>query len=246
MLSKCLLTLVAAVLCSLASHPISAQDKAWKDAMRDKFKEAYVFTKLQSGTSGITKPGTVLVVQKEGIRGDLGTDESTSTTTVRDGQIKQPGGAKGFMESVASSLTKNRKETSQFFKLGERVYIQDIAIRDNDIIFLITTCDLQNVLIQGTTHNSRFKALVEFEFPKKYLATADFSNVKAVIDSVLADEKGIRTAAPKTVELGQTMKQVEEVLGSPEKVVKLGAGKTIYVYKDLKVIFVNDKVADVQ
>jgi len=245
MLSKNLLTLAAAILCSLTSHPILTQDKTWKEATQEKFKEAYSVTKLQSDSSGITKPGTVLVVQKEGIRGDLGTDESTSETTVKDGQVKQPGGARGFLGKLGSSLTINRKEASLYFKLGERVYVQGIAIRDNEIILAIISCDLQNVMIQGTTHNSRFKARVVFEFPKNYLATADFSNVKAVIDSVLADEKGIRTAAPKSVELGQTLQQVEETLGRPEKIVKLGT-KIIYVYKDLKVIFIDGKVTDVQ
>ena len=39
--------------------------------------------------------------------------------------------------------------------------------------------------------------------------------------------------------------QVKAALGTPDKVVNLGP-KQIYVYKDLKVTFVNGKVADVQ
>jgi len=38
---------------------------------------------------------------------------------------------------------------------------------------------------------------------------------------------------------------VKAALGPPEKIVNLGA-KQIYVYKDLKVTFVNGKVSDVQ
>jgi len=49
----------------------------------------------------------------------------------------------------------------------------------------------------------------------------------------------------QTIELGQTIEQVQSILGQPEKVVNLGA-KQIYLYKDLKVTFLNGKVSEVQ
>lgn len=52
-------------------------------------------------------------------------------------------------------------------------------------------------------------------------------------------------APPKTVELGNTSEQVEAVLGQPEKIVNLG-GKVIHIYKDMKVIYIDGKVLDVQ
>jgi len=52
-------------------------------------------------------------------------------------------------------------------------------------------------------------------------------------------------ADPKTVSAGQTPDQVIASLGQPEKIVKLGTKQTYY-YKDMKVIFVNGKVTDVQ
>lgn len=52
-------------------------------------------------------------------------------------------------------------------------------------------------------------------------------------------------ADPKTVSLGQKPDEVVAALGQPEKIVKLGAKQTYY-YKDMKVIFVNGKVTDVQ
>jgi hypothetical protein len=50
---------------------------------------------------------------------------------------------------------------------------------------------------------------------------------------------------PQQIEKGQTPDQVKAALGNPEKIVNLGA-KQIYIYKDLKVTFLNGKVADVQ
>lgn len=51
--------------------------------------------------------------------------------------------------------------------------------------------------------------------------------------------------APKTVALGQAPEEVESIIGKPEKVVDLGA-KKIWVYSDMKVVFVDQKVSDVQ
>lgn len=52
-------------------------------------------------------------------------------------------------------------------------------------------------------------------------------------------------AAPKSIQLGQTTDEVLGALGKPDKIINLGA-KQIYVYKDLKVTFMNGKVAGVQ
>ncbi|MGB7759003.1 MAG: hypothetical protein WBL61_04185 [Bryobacteraceae bacterium] len=52
-------------------------------------------------------------------------------------------------------------------------------------------------------------------------------------------------AQPVSVDVGQTIDQVTAALGTPLKIVNLGA-KKIYVYKDMKVTFLNGKVSDVQ
>ncbi len=52
-------------------------------------------------------------------------------------------------------------------------------------------------------------------------------------------------AAPTTVSVGQTPDEVVAALGQPSKKAKVGA-KEIYYYKDLKVVFMNGKVKDVQ
>jgi len=52
-------------------------------------------------------------------------------------------------------------------------------------------------------------------------------------------------AEPQSIEKGMTTEQVEGAMGKPDKIVNLGP-KKIYVYKDLKVTFLNGKVFDVQ
>jgi hypothetical protein len=54
-----------------------------------------------------------------------------------------------------------------------------------------------------------------------------------------------RLPKPNTVELGQSPAQVESALGKPDQIINL-AQKSIYVYPNLKVIFIDGKVSDVQ
>jgi hypothetical protein len=50
---------------------------------------------------------------------------------------------------------------------------------------------------------------------------------------------------PQQIEKGQTPDQVKAALGQPDKIVNFGS-KQIFIYKDLKVTFLNGKVSDVQ
>ncbi len=50
---------------------------------------------------------------------------------------------------------------------------------------------------------------------------------------------------PREVVLNQSPEEVQSILGKPEKVINLGA-KVLYVYRDLKVVFIDGKVSDVQ
>ncbi|MFZ0879850.1 MAG: hypothetical protein WA002_10160 [Candidatus Acidiferrales bacterium] len=115
-----------------------------------------------------------------------------------------------------------------------------------------------------------------FQFPKGYLEGADAGQVEDMISQVLTvdtgsnngqqqdqggqgqqqgqdaqqggqggDNGGGQAAPPPTIQMGQTIDQVTGAIGPPEKIIDLGA-KQIYVYKDIKVTFLNGKVSDVQ
>jgi hypothetical protein len=52
-------------------------------------------------------------------------------------------------------------------------------------------------------------------------------------------------SAPASVELGQTLAQVQATMGTPARVANLGS-KIIYYYNGMKVVFQDGKVSDVQ
>ena len=114
----------------------------------------------------------------------------------------------------------------------------------------------------------RVKGQVVFQFPKGYLEKADAGTIENAIGQVLSigydtqarsnqpqgqQEQAQRGQAqqeqaqpdPQTIQLGQGTDEVQAALGKPEKIVNLGP-KQLYVYKDLKITFVNGKVSDVQ
>ncbi len=50
---------------------------------------------------------------------------------------------------------------------------------------------------------------------------------------------------PPTVSLGMSTSQVQSLLGAPKRVVDLGP-KKMFIYDDMKVIFMDGRVSDVQ
>ena len=207
-----------------------------RSALEDALKSKYEFTKTGIDRVRITQPGTVLVIQKEGISGDLSSDMSFLNNKVRDGLVAQAGGFGAMMQG---------KKTSRDLKVGDKVYLFKIEAKDDQVRYFIITCDTYDVNVHGSTRQTRYKALLSFELGKDFLETANADSVKKVVDTVIAPEAEVKAANTKSVELGQTPEQVEAILGRPDKTVNLGT-KKFYVYKDMKIVFVDDKVADVQ
>jgi hypothetical protein len=205
-------------------------------ALEEALKAKYAIAKTGLDRARITQPGTVLVIQKDGISGDLATDLTFLNNKVRDGQVAQAGGFGAFMQD---------KKTSRILKTGDKVYVFNIQVKDDQVRYFVITCDTYDVDLHGSTRQTRYKALLSFEFPKEFLSNADADAVKKVVDTVIEPEQEAKAASTKSVDLGQSPEQVEAILGKPDKIVNLGP-KTIYVYKDMKIIFLQSKVSDVQ
>lgn len=233
--ARALACLLLISLCCWPARAASGDD--WKKPLSNRLKSLYVLTKTGgwggSDRNRIKEAGTKLVIRGDGVVGDKASDMTYTPTKVRDGRISQ------------SSGILNNKDNQHTFKPGEMVYLTDIDVEDNEIRYWFVSCDTYSITKRGNTQQTRYKGIVIFEFPKGYLQAAEFEQIKGVIDAVLVGEEQAQAANTKTIELDQTFEQVEAALGKPEKIIKLGP-KTVYVYKDLKVTFVDGKVSDVQ
>jgi hypothetical protein len=224
----------------------------------------------------VVEAGTLLAVQKGGILGVPYSDKTALTTKYENGMVHSPNGlmVAGKKSLLGHfSATSSQGQTTHLFQKGDKVYPTkiDVNLQKDTVELGIVACDTCNKT-DPPTYN---KAQVVFEFPKGSLAKASAGDVEDTIGQLLAisdDSQGDQNAQqqgqqggqdqqqaadqgqqqqpqqqaePQTIEKGQTPDQVEAALGKPDKIVNLGA-KQLYIYKDLKVTFVNGKVSDVQ
>ena len=115
---------------------------------------------------------------------------------------------------------------------------------ENEIWFIIHAFETMQVNVDGSSQQTRYQSLVAFKFPKNYLPTAQLEDIRPAISEILLTEDQSNASSTKTVELGQSPEVVKDILGPPGSVINLGS-KSIYVYDDLKIIFVDGKVTDV-
>ena len=219
--------------------PIHSRADNEKNALKEALEAKYQITKVGIDHFRITTPGEIMVLQKDGLYANPSTDFGNVTTTVTDGTLSEPSGFGGAF------FSKGAENTNRTFKAGENLYVTRIWITNDSVRFDVITSETYDATIHGTTRQIRYVSTLAFKFPKDFLETADADAVEKVVDPVLIPQSEAQAANTKTVALGQTPDQVKAALGAPDKIINLGA-KEIYVYKDIKVIFVDGKVSDVQ
>lgn len=217
-------------------------DKNWKNKLQQELRDAFGITDQgRLDRNQVTRAGSVYVVQQSGITAERVNLDRVYRTFVTNGILRQAGGGAKLLGEIFNNES---REASRTFNKGDRVYVVGIAIEDNkNLVLNLLSLDVSSVTVNGTTSQTRYKAGLEFEFAKGFLPLTDVQTLKTLIDPFLKSEAD--ASAPRSLELGQTIEQVEAILGKPETIVKLGE-KVIYAYKAMKVIFINGKVADVQ
>ena len=257
---------VALILASMVPWPL-----AQAPTLQEQLAAQYKLVKMGSDTSGysVVEAGTLLAIQKGGILAVPYGDQNVLSTKYEGGAIHAPNslalmGRKSIMGRFG------KEQTTHLFAVGDKVYPTKIDVNPvkDTVALSIVACDTCNKT-DPPTYN---KAQVVFQFPKGSLAKAGAGEVEDVIGQVLSisedaqqggdqgggqqggDQGGQQggqqaqqqqQAEPQSIEKGMTTDQVEAAMGKPEKIVNLGP-KKIYVYKDLKVTFLNGKVFDVQ
>jgi hypothetical protein len=189
-------------------------------------------TKVNPWSRNIATPGTVLTVQKAGL---VAADPKAFTKLIRikNGDLVSSGGSTLFGGSSGHDL-----------KPGDKVYLYDFSPRSGHEGFLVKvmTVATYDVVKRGSTSSQHGVSFIEFTFDGG-LDAIDANTALAALSKWFKTDQ--EASEGRTVKLGQTPAEVEAILGSPDKRIDLGA-KLVYVYKDMKVIFVNGHVSDVQ
>jgi hypothetical protein len=207
-------------------------------AMREALVADYPLTQVgqvmfKTDYTRITKPGVILAVRLPGIYADVAnTQNAIVNTNYANGQITQATGfAAAFGGSTAQSRTLNP---------NEKVYVTDILVKRDAVQIELLTVDVATL---GDGMSTRYRAELNVKLPG--LDTMTPHDVKKTIDTVIADPAVASAVESKTVKLGMNPDEVKQSLGNPDKIVDLGA-KQVFIYKDMKIVFVDGKVSDVQ
>lgn len=223
-LTTILFFLLGSTLIARAEEPASD----WKSVLLASLKENYQIT-TRNFLGKIQKPGTVLVIMKDGLQADE-PKAMMKPTIIENGEITKSGAGSVVTGWGGRSLP-----------IGEKAYVYDVRVSEEYVLLMIATIKTTDII-----RNQKTKAVPEqaaISFRLKDLATATPESVIAAIKPWLITET--EAASAKTVSLGQTIEEVERNLGKPSKIANLGS-KSIFYYADMKVVFVDGKVSDVQ
>jgi len=270
--SKTAILLVALIAVGILAAPTAMAQNAAPPSLKDQLEAQYRLAKIafNSGQLTVTEPGTVLVIQQAGIQGVPPGSLAMAPAICKDGVLHPPSRGSGFGASLIRGMSKPSSQESgvsdtRALPAGEKVYVSklDVNLKKDSIGFRVIECDACN----GVSQPSSYQGQVLFQFAKGSLATASVPDVEDTIAKVFAIDTGTAEAQPAQagaqqpetgaaqpapaqappaqIQLGQTIDQVVAAFGQPERTANVGS-KLIYVYKDLKVTFVNGKVSDVQ
>jgi hypothetical protein len=241
------------VLAPFAAHLSTAADKkAEAGVFEQQLRSQYTLAKASHGAN-VASAGTIVVIQQEGL--NAAPPHAIWYTNIFKDGVRQRRGMREAMFQNAGTL--------RTVEVGDKFYVSKIDVKDNSLTFFLIS------------QQANGKAAVLFEFAKGYQTSVAFSDIQQAIAKVFTlegqnenaqqpAEVAAQPAAPAAptaavippappappadpvkIELGQTTDQVVAAMGQPGKMVNLGE-KQIYLYKDLKITFINGKVSDVQ
>jgi hypothetical protein len=214
-------------------------------------------TKMTADRSDIATAGSVLDLHKDGLVMASTQAVAPPTNTFKNGTISFGFGANmAWGMQLAPANQQTTAIAQRKFVTGEKFWLTDYTIKPDGVVFVFYSDPYNDV---------RYYGQLKFPFVKNVAPPAD--EVMKTIEEVITAEGETQDAAapaadnagappaegpaaqpaasPKTIALGQTTDQVVGILGQPQKIVNLGA-KQMYFYPDMKVIFTNGKVSDVQ
>ena len=187
--------LVGLIIVGILAAPTARAQNAAPPSLKEQLEAQYTLSKVfTDGT--IKDPGTVLVIQQQGIQGVPLTDAAMPTARCKDGVLHKPSAGSSFGASLLAGMANPNSQTSgqvsRAFPVGDKVYISaiDVNLKKDRITFTVAECAACN----GTDPSSAYKAAVSFDFAKGSLAGMGVPDVEDAIAKVFAIDTGAAQA----------------------------------------------------
>ena len=244
-----------------------AQSQDPKELIKQRLSSTLVLTQGNVDTGEITKAGSIIDLRKDGLVMWTLEDRVAPLYVYRDGKLSMPFmlGAEANSKLHAKDPDLNRFNVpKRTFVAGEKFWIIDYKVLDSGVTMEFASDPYQDV---------RYIGSIGFPFDKKQPVPSPDDFMKTVAEVIGVEAPPAQNNAqsapppaapaapaqstpamapiappappPKEVSLGQTQAQVQAILGQPTKVAVLGK-KEIDYYPDMKVIYVDGKVSDIQ
>ena len=260
--SSCKFAFALAILLApmVARAALPQNPPSLESALRQQFKT----TRLAPSPTGIvvTDQGAILTITKPGIRAYPPAMLVLATNKVLDGNIDTPKDNPFLGPSL-------------LLPQDTKVYVMKVSVdaKKDRVIFIVMQCDPCNNAPQPSYFKAQiaFQFPQGYLAGADAGQVSDVVSQILAPENAGGDASGqqqqeqqpqnpdqravqstdqVPAAAPpqqetQTISKGQTEDQVVAVLGQPSKIVDLGV-KKLYIYKDMKITFINGKVADVQ
>ena len=251
-----------------------AQAGDLKDVVLKKLNDQFVLTRMTADGNDVVNAGSTVTLHKDGLQMCSVQAVIPLPNVYKEGKLSAGKFAWGLAMGLAQPSLPTTNVPTRTFVTDEKFWITAIGMQKNEVVLKVYSDVYQDVRYYaqiGFPFNKKSVPTAE-ELMKEIaeVVTAEPAappDQAAAPPSAGASQASIQApppapappafapivpppppadAAPPTVSTGQTSDQVIAILGQPKNVAKAGGGKTIFTYPDLKIIFVNGKVSDVQ
>ena len=192
---------------------------------------------------GFSEIGSVFVVNREGLRANR-PSKIFSPNVIRSQRI----------ESVGGGDIPPGGNIEPDLKIGDRLYLYGIHTGEDFVELELFTVNTFVVTGSGSRGPTPLQASTRFSYDGGVAAvTADqaiddihhWFRVEGEAGTTVDGKTGGESGASRTIHLGQTREEVVSILGPPAKIFLLGS-KSIFVYPDIKVVFIDGKVTNAE
>lgn len=218
--------------------PLASQ-AAKNDELSTAVTSAYRIT-TPAFLGGFNSIGDVLTPKQEGLRADR-PSKIFKVNVVKDQRLAVAGGGDLPMPGGVHS---------GILKTGEQLYLYGVTTGEDYLQLELFT--VKTYVLPGMRGPTPLQASVRFQYEAGLAAVTPpqlLDDINKWFDTEERDNSTWRrrgaVGPTRTVKLGQTLAEVTSIFGTPEKQVLLG-NKVVFVYCDLKVIFIDGKVTDAE
>jgi hypothetical protein len=191
------------------------QDQVPKGGLINQLQTAYPLTIMDATGYKVSKSGTILEIQLDGIQANP-MKSSPFQNTFEDGQVVA-GGHSAVSKFMPGGLGKKPfAAPPRTLAAKEKVYLLKMEAKDDAVIFTVQTCGTCDPAAIDPTHKP-FVASISFKFIKGFLAATDLKHVQDSIGALLVvPDAGAAAAAQPATDAAQQNAQQNTQQNAPQ------------------------------